>query len=376
MPWSWESPSWPNFSFNINKLNDLEAKFLSESGISFGAYTHISDDDKFHLKVELLSDEALKTSEIEGELLNRDSIQVSISRHFGFQGDNRKIPAPEQGIAAMMTNLFSTYHNPLSHESLYHWHELIMHGRHDLKDLGAYRTQPVPTQIVSGSMVEPKIHYEAPPSKQVYKEMSLFVEWFNATAPKQKKALPPLIRAGIAHLYFVLIHPFEDGNGRIARALAEKALAQGLSRPSLIALSYTIERNKKQYYTHLEQNNKGCDINNWLEYFAQTILQAQENTLKRIQFIIEKKQFFERLKHMLNPRQEKAINRLFVEGIDGFRGGLSAHNYMSITKATTPTATRDLNDLVAKNALVKKGKLRYTRYYLNIPTILKTLEIE
>lgn len=375
MSWSWEQPQWPNFTYDIKVLEIFETQFLMQSGMCFGAYTHISPQEKALLKVELLSEEALKTSKIEGEILDRDSIQLSICRQFGLEADNRRIPPSEQGIAAMMANLYNDYHEPMTHESLYHWHKLLMNGRQDLNQVGQYRIAPEPTQVVSGPMHNPKIHFEAPPSKQIQTEMATFIDWFNITAPNINKTqnLPALIRAGIAHLYFVLIHPFEDGNGRIARAIAEKALAQNLAHPTLIALAYTIERNRKEYYFNLEQNNKTCDITEWLKYFAQTILRAQQNTLKRIEFIIEKKKLFDTLPGQLNNRQEKVLIRMFAEGVDGFQGGLSAQNYISITKTTKPTATRDLQDLVLKKALVKQGKLRYTRYYLNISTITSNL---
>ena len=180
------------------------------------------------------------------------------------------------------------------------------------------------------------------------------------------RALPALTRAGIAHLYFVCIHPFEDGNGRIARALAEKSLAQNLGHPSLIALAYTIERARKAYYSALERNNKDIEITDWLVYFADTINQAQGNTIKRVDFYIAKAKLYEQLRGKLNERQDKVIARMFREGIDGFRGGLSAENYITITKTSRATATRDLQDLVTMGALTKTGELRHTRYYLKL----------
>jgi Fic family protein len=198
-------------------------------------------------------------------------------------------------------------------------------------------------------------------------EMDAFVSWFNETAPSGKRALPALTRAGIAHLYFVSIHPFEDGNGRIGRALAEKSLAQDLGQPTLIALAYTIERSRDAYYAALERNNKDIEITNWLTYFAETILVAQRNTIKRLDFYVAKAKLYDKLRGQLNERQEKAIARMFREGIEGFKGGLSAENYIGITKSSRATATRDLQDLVAKGALTKVGELRHTRYYLNLP---------
>jgi len=176
-----------------------------------------------------------------------------------------------------------------------------------------------------------------------------------------------LIRAGIAHLYFESIHPFEDGNGRIGRALCEKALAQNLGEPSLIALAYTIERNRKAYYDSLEASNKNNAVTDWLLYFANTILDAQRVTLNRVEFSVAKAKFYERHRDQFNERQEKVIARMFREGIDGFKGGLSAENYIAITQTSRATATRDLQELVAKGALIRTGERRHTRYALNLP---------
>ena len=196
--------------------------------------------------------------------------------------------------------------------------------------------------------------------------MKRFVRWFNDTAPGGKSPLPSLTRAGIAHLYFVCVHPFEDGNGRIGRALAEKSLAQNLGQPSLIVLAWTIERKRNDYYAALERNNKETGITNWLDYFASTILEAQSNTIRRVDFYVAKAKFYEKHRGTLNARQEKVIARIFREGIDGFEGGLSAENYIRITGTSRATATRDLQDLVEKGALTRTGELRHTRYQLDL----------
>ena len=160
---------------------------------------------------------------------------------------------------------------------------------------------------------------------------------------------------------------FRDGNGRIGRAIAEKSLAQSVRQPSLIALAYTIERKRKNYYAALERSNKDTEVTGWLTYFANTVLEAQVNTIKRVDFYVAKARFYERLRGKLNERQEKAVARMFRAGLDGFKGGLSAQNYISITQAPRSTATRDLQDLVEKGALTRTGELRHTRYYLNLP---------
>jgi Fic family protein len=196
--------------------------------------------------------------------------------------------------------------------------------------------------------------------------MKCLITWFNDSAPGGKTPLPALTRATLAHLYFVCIHPFEDGNGRIGRALAEKLLAQNLGRPSLIALAYTIERKHKDYYGALERNNKDLRIDGWMTYFANTILQAQDNTIKRVDFYVAKAKLYEKFRDGLNERRSRVIARVFREGIDGFTDGLRAENYIGISKTSRATATRDLQDLVEMGALTRTGELRHTRYFLNL----------
>jgi len=195
-------------------------------------------------------------------------------------------------------------------------------------------------------------------------EMTAFIRWFRASAD-----YGALTRAGIAHLYFVCIHPFEDGNGRIARALAEMALAQSLGQPSLIALSQTIERHRRDYYDALEAANKSVEITDWLVYFANTMLEAQTRSENRLTRLIDKTKMLDRLRGKINARQEKALLRLFQAEPDGFEGGLSAANYRTITEAPVSTTTRDLADLVAKGALRRTGSRKHTRYWLDLPPL-------
>ena len=214
--------------------------------------------------------------------------------------------------------------------------------------------------------IDLSVHFEAPPSDQVPDEMDRFIDRFNRTATGAEMALPALARAGLSHLYFESIHPFEDGNGRLGRALAEKSLAQNIGQPSLIALAFTIERERKVYYDQLERHQKTLDVTPWLEWFAETILTAQQVTLERVRFFIAKAHFHDRHREKLNERQAKAIERMFREGPDGFKGGLSAENYISITRTSRATATRDLQDLVEMGALTRTGERRYTRYWLKL----------
>jgi Fic family protein len=175
-------------------------------------------------------------------VLNRESVQSSLHQQFGLGGDQRKIPPVERGIAEMMVNLYETFAAPLTHETMFGWHKMLMSGERRIEVVGGYRTHADPMQVVSSSLHDPEGQFEAPPSSKMKAEMDAFITWFNETSPNGNRALPALRRAGIAHLYFVSIHPFEDGSGRIARALAEKSLEQNLGHPSLIALAYNTER--------------------------------------------------------------------------------------------------------------------------------------
>lgn len=362
MTWNWQHKDWPNFIYDAAGLSGYESQFLQKAGIMHGSLKHIAEADKESLRVQLISEEAYKTSEIEGEILDRDSLQSSIRRHFGLKTDNRRIPAAEQGIAEMLVDLYKTYDAPLDSQRLFLWHEMLINGRRDLQDMGRYRTHAEPMQIVSGSLHEPEVHFEAPPSKDVPSHMGAFISWFNGEGAK----LPILLRSGIAHIWFESIHPFEDGNGRIGRAISEKALSQGLERPTLIALAQAIERSRKAYYAALQIGSRGLDIQAWLEFFCQTVLEAQDYTQSMIDFLIEKSKFYDRFEGQLNERQAKVIARMFEAGIEGFKGGLSAENYISISGAARATATRDLQGLVEIEALTKSGERKYTRYYLNI----------
>lgn len=362
MIWNWEEKKWPIFTYQQEKIAGFEKIFLQKSGTLFGSLKHVNESDKDTLRIDLMSNEAFKTSEIEGELLNRDSLQSSIRRQFGLQADSKRVPPAEQGISEMMVDLYRTYEKPLSHEQLFRWHEMLTYGRRDLLDIGQYRTHEDPMQIVSGVLNKPKVHYEAPPSSRVIAEMEAFVAWFN----ESETQLDPLTRAGVAHLYFESIHPFEDGNGRIGRAIAEKALSQNLHRPTLIALSFTIESEKKSYYAALQENSIGLEITKWLSYFSEMILKAQDHTQEVIDFTIAKGKYYQRFQGMLNERQEKVVERIFREGPKGFDGGLSADNYMTISGTTASTATRDLQKMVEMGVMKRTGERKGTRYWLII----------
>jgi Fic family protein len=364
MQWNWQHPDWPKFRYRPDRLALREAEYLRHSGVAIGAARHLPDDERLTVVLELIGTEALKTSEIEGETLDRESVQSSLRKQFGLQTDGRRVGPAERGIAAMLTSVYRNYDGPLTEALLFEWHREVMQGRSDLAQVGGYRRHDEPMQVVSGPVYELKVHFEAPPSAVVPREMAAFLDWFAATGAGGGSPLPALTRAGLAHLYFETLHPFEDGNGRVGRAIAEMALAQGAGQPALSALSLVLQRHRSAYYNALEAASRSLEVDEWLDWFADRVLEAQRSALASIEFIIHKTRLLDRLRGRLNARQEKALLRLMRDGPGAFVGGLSAGKYTALTGASAATATRDLAELVEWGALVRTGEKKGTRYGL------------
>ncbi len=367
MRWNWQQPDWPRFSSSPERLACAEERFLLSGGVLVGTLRHLDADHEEQLRVELISEEAVTTSAIEGEILDRASVQSSIRRELRLSTDDRPASPAEQGIAEMTVDLYRRWAEPLDEATLCTWHRMLMRGRRDLLEVGRYRTHEEAMRVVSGRVDDPRVHFEAPPSSRVPTEMMAFIKWFNDTAPTGPTPLPALRRAGTAHLHFESIHPFEDGNGRVGRAIAEKSLIQNLGRPVVTALATTILARQRSYYEALELANKGNDINDWLAWFAGIVLEAQQRSQSQIEFLIDKTKLLDRLRDTLNQRQQKVLLLVLREGPGGFEGGLSAGNYVSIARTSPATATRHLADLVEKGALTRTGERRYARYKLTIP---------
>jgi Fic family protein len=361
MQWNWQLENWPHFTYKADKVIPREKQFLLGVGSSFPFLKNIGETEYNQFIVEILSIEGLESSKIEGEILDRESLQSSIKQHFGLKAP-RKPRFKEAGMADLLYLVYETFDQPLTHEMLHQWHSKLLAGQTHIDDCGKYRTHPEPMQIISNRYDVAKVFFEAPPSKDVKKEMEAYIEWFNSPNPSESI----LGRASIAHVYFESIHPFEDGNGRIGRLLVEKILSQGVKRPVLIAISKILENRKKDYYTALEKCNKTLEVSQWVDFFSDAILQAQEESMQMLNFLIGKAKMLTALADQLNERQEKVLLRMFSKGLRGFKGGLSAENYLAISKTSRATATRDLADLVHKKALIKTGELRHTRYWLNI----------
>ena len=371
MQWIWELPGWPGFEWDAPVLQPLSARFLDNLERQERQLAEMSDDLRKALEIDWLTGEAVHTSAIEGVIVERAAIDKALRRQLRSSGDQASKPSAAAGIAAMLTAVHRHGLAPLSHEMLFDWHEKVMQGRWNLNLIGAYRAHAAPMQVVSsayGSRHYVTVHYEAPPSDRVPEEMERFVDWFNRETanPDLKQALSV---ASIAHLYFVQIHPFEDGNGRIARALAEKALARLVGRSSLIPVSELIHARPKHYYAALQAVDHDLDITAWLAWFAETVVDAQAHGRMRAIRVEQKAKLFSRLEGQINARQEKALRRLFEAEPEGFIGGLSVKKYMAMTQAPDTWAVQDLQDLVTRGALKKTGVGHHARYWLNLPTL-------
>lgn len=363
MIYNWQQKDWPHFKYDLSSLEARLYQIAEKIGQVNGMILGLSEDLQKQALTDFMVQEALKTSEIEGEYLDRQDVMSSIRNNLGFNTTPEKVnDRRAEGIAELMINVRENYANDLTQEELFSWHKMLMKGdRYVLA--GAWRTHEDPMQVISGPIGKEKIHYEAPPSNIVPAEMTAFIQWFNNTGPCGKEPLTKgAVRSAITHLYFETIHPFEDGNGRIGRAVSEKALSQSVGKPILLSLSRTIEANKKAYYTALQDAQRSNEITPWLEYFIDVILSAQIDAEEQIAFTLKKAHFFDRVKIQINDRQLKILQRMLENGPHSFEGGMSAKKYVKIAKTSKPTATRDLQDLVEKGILSPTGEGRSRRY--------------
>ncbi len=356
MKYNWQQTDWPEFKYDLTEVEDILFSFAERAGRISGFLKGLPEDVQAETIIDMMVSEAIKTSEIEGEYLSRQDVMSSIRRNLGFnQNVDRAKDKKAEGAAELMIDVRDTYAEGLSQEKLFSWHKMIMKGSRGVKT-GNWRTHKDSMQVISGPIGKRKVHYEAPPSKRIPEEMKSFIKWFNETGlggPKQIKK--PVIRSAIAHIYFETIHPFEDGNGRIGRAISEKALSQGVGRPILLSLSRTIEAGRNAYYDAIQVAQRSNEITPWINYFVNVVLEAQEHTEEQIDFTLKKTRFFDRFRDQLNERQLRVVCRMLEEGPCGFKGGMSAKKYITIAHTSKATATRDLKGLVEKGAIEPVG---------------------
>lgn len=367
MIYNWQQKTWPDFTYVLQPIEGQLLEFAEQMGKISGSVNALSEDDKMDIAINSMVTEALKTSEIEGEYFSREDVMSSIRINLGIQaGQKKNIDLRASGISELMLSVAQDFDKPLSQAMLFRWHKMLMKGNQYVK-AGVWRTYNEPMQVVSGPVGREKVHFEAPPSVQVPGEMKKFISWFNDSAPGGKNPIRHSgVRSAIAHLYFESIHPFEDGNGRIGRAISDKVISQhaGITLP--ISLSLSIEANKNEYYAQLKVAQKTNEITQWIEYFINTCLDAQERAEELINFTLRKTRLFDQHGSDMNERQLKVVRRMLKEGPDGFEGGMNAKKYMSMTKSSKATATRDLQDLKEKDILVVFGGGRSTRYRVNL----------
>jgi len=365
MRYNWQLKDWPRFHYRLLEVEPLLFKFSEKAGHVSGLLKGLPKETQNDAIIDLMVSEAIKTSEIEGEYLSRQDVVSSIRNQLGL-GQQQVNDLRAQGAAALMVDVRNTFHEALTEEKLFSWHRMIMKGSKGIT-VGDWRSHEEPMLVVSGALGKEKIHFEAPPSSNVPKEMAGFFNWFNETGPGGKKEIKqPVVRAAIAHLYFETIHPFEDGNGRIGRALSEKALSQYLKRPVLLSLSQAIEANKREYYDALQKAQRSNEVTSWISYFLSMAMQAQEQAEKLIDFTLKKTRFFDRYTPLLNERQLKVVRRMLEEGPKRFEGGMNARKYTALTRTSKATATRDLQDLAEKQVFLSSGGGRSTKYSLNL----------
>jgi len=366
MQYNWQHKNWPNFTYDASIIDELVLEFAMETGEVRGLIDGLTKEEQQEAILQFMINEAIKTSEIEGEYHSRQDVMSSIQNRLGFHAISSNVrDIKAKGIAELMVEVRENYATKLSESLIINWHQILFSNARTIK-VGTYRTGTDPMVIISGSIGREVVHYEAPPSDILKKEMAEFVNWYNAYSVDSKNIKESLIKTAIAHLYFESIHPFEDGNGRIGRAIAEKCLSESLGRPLILSISTSIEKDKTAYYDALKQAQRTLDITEWICYFSQAILNAQKQAKTLIRFTLEKARFLDKFKLKLNERQFKVIMKMLAYGIEGFKGGMTAKKYMSIAKTSKATATRDLQELVEKQCLLPMGAGRGVHYELNL----------
>jgi Fic family protein len=368
MKWIWQQPDWPDFRYDKHALEHRELEFRLNSERLAGSSDALPMASQEDATIDLMLSEAVKTSAIEGEDLDRESVRSSLLSLITSDTLPDNSDQQAAGAAMLLVDVRKKWQTPLTHDLLGKWQSMAVPEQRYTSILrGAYRNDPSPMQIVSGPYGREQVHYEAPPAAQVPDEMARLIDWYNQASPLSgDKIISGIARAGIAHLWFEVIHPFDDGNGRVGRAIADHALSQSLSYPTTACLATAIEADKKTYYLQLEKASHGSlDVNVWLDYFADTIIKAQEIAREEVDFVLAKTRFYEAYGNQLNDRQARMVSRVFAEGRKGFEGGITTRKYEAITKCPNRTASRDLSDLVAKGIIIPlPGGGRTTRYEL------------
>jgi Fic family protein len=360
----WKRSEWPHFTWDDARLLEPLAVARLKQGRLLGRMAQLGFDLKREAQLEALTEDVIKSSEIEGEVLDHDSVRSSIARHLGVPvaavaPADRRI----EGVVAMTLDATENYDTPLTPERLFGWQAALFptgySGSHQIKTGGWRDDIDGPMQVVSGPMGRQRIHYQAPPAERLDAELQAFLEWFNRRGETEG-----LLRAGLAHLWFVTIHPFEDGNGRIARAIADQALAQSEdSSQRFYSMSSQIRKGRSGYYDALEHTQRGTlEVTDWLVWFLDCFARAIDGAEVVCANVLRKADFWQRsAREPLTPRQKIVLNRF----LDGFESRLTTKKWAAIGKCSIPTAQRDINELVERGILRRNpGGSKNTSYDL------------
>ena len=373
----WQAADWPGLVAPAAEVAAALLQARQRQGQLIGQCTAVGLDATAPTLRELWIQEALATSAIEGEALNPDSVRSSVLRHLGLDADaSAPVSRQVDGLVDVMEDATRNFADPLDKDRLCRWHAaLFPTGTSGLRRIrvGNYRDHADPMQIVSGLTGREVVHYTAPPSSQMDAQMQAFLDWFARTRPGQAQGSAPLdgiARAAMAHVWFESIHPFEDGNGRIGRAIIDLALSQDAAAPQrLVSLSHQLLAQRRGYYGALQAaQHGGTDVSAWVLWFVQQYLHACDHTSVLIQVAMAKSRFWaQHVTADLNARQRKVVQRLLDDGDGGFLGGLNAEKYIKMTATSKATATRDLTQLVAEGLLFTRGQGKALRYFVNVP---------
>jgi Fic family protein len=360
----WELDDWPRMHYELPTLAPAVAEASRAQGLLLGRLADVGMGLRDQASLAALTDDVVKTSEIEGEHLNVESVRSSLARRLGVEiGALAPVDRHVEGVVDMVLDATTNFHAPLTAQRLFGWHAaLFPTGYSGLAPIriGTWRDDAKgPMQVVSGPVNRPKVHYQAPPADRMHAEMARFLDWANASTPE-----PALVKAGLAHLWFVTLHPFDDGNGRIARAVGDLFLARADGSPQrFYSLSAQIQRDCKAYYDVLERTQKGTlDVTEWLAWFLASLQRALEGAHGTLDGVLSKARFWQRWAGTpMNQRQVTLLNGL----LDGFEGKLTSSKWAAIAKCSPDTALRDINELMALGVLRKtEGGGRSTGYEL------------
>jgi Fic family protein len=361
----WQAKDWPNWRFDLAALAERMAGVSRSQGLLLGRLADIGMTLRDQASLVALTEDVVKTSEIEGETLNVESVRSSIARRLGVDiGALAPVDRHVEGVVEMVLDATINCYASVSRERLFGWHAALFPTRYSglsKINVGAWRDDASgPMQVVSGPIGRQRVHFEAPPAERLETETSQFLDWVNGASKES-----PLIKAGLGHLWLVTLHPFDDGNGRIARAVGDLLLARADRSPQrFYSLSAQIQRERKAYYDILERTQKrSMDVTEWLAWYLDALHRAVDQAQFTLDAVLTKARFWQRWATMpLNERQAKLLNKL----LDGFEGKLTSSKWAAIAKCSPDTALRDINDLLTRGVLRKtEAGGRSTSYELN-----------